>query len=36
MRTAEPLFEPTSIEVKTAIEKLKDINHEVLIKFSQN
>jgi hypothetical protein len=32
MYTAEPLVpEPSSFEVEIAIEKLKDINHQVLI-----
>jgi hypothetical protein len=32
--TAEPLVpEPSSFELETAIEKLKAINHQVLIKY---
>jgi hypothetical protein len=37
MHTAEPLVpEPRTFEVEMAIEKLKNTNHEVLIKSQQN
>jgi len=37
IHTAEPLVpEPNTFEVQMAIEKLKDTNHQVLIKYQQN
>jgi hypothetical protein len=37
IHTAEPLvIEPSSLEVDIDIEKLKGVNHQVLIKFQQN
>jgi hypothetical protein len=37
IRTAEPFVpEPSSSEVEIAVEKLKGINHQVLIKFQLN
>jgi hypothetical protein len=37
IHTAGPLVpEPSDSEVEMAVEKLKDTNHQVLIKFQQN
>jgi hypothetical protein len=37
IQTAEPLVpEPSAFKFETATEKLKDTNHQVLIKFQQN
>jgi hypothetical protein len=37
VHTAEPLVpEPSASEVEMATEKLKDTNHQVLIRFQQN